>query len=57
MIAHRFFALAIHAACAAAADEMEFQFGDRAITRVGVSSGIAVMAPVEGEGRRSYRRR
>ena len=43
-------ALAIHAAFAAAADEMESQFGERPLMRAGVSSGIAVMAPVEGEG-------
>ena len=43
-------ALAIHAAFAAAADEMESQFGERPIMRAGVSSGIVVMAPVEGEG-------
>jgi class 3 adenylate cyclase len=43
-------ALAIHAAFAAAADEMESQFGERPSMRAGVSSGIAVMAPVEGEG-------
>jgi class 3 adenylate cyclase len=43
-------ALAIHAAFAAAADEMKSQFGECPIMRAGVSSGIAVMAPVEGEG-------
>ena len=42
-------ALAIHAAFAAAADEMESQFGERPMMRAGVSSGIAVMAPIEGE--------
>jgi class 3 adenylate cyclase len=43
-------ALAIHAAFAAAADEIEARFGERPVIRAGVSSGIAVMAPVEGEG-------
>ena len=43
-------ALATHAAFAAAADEIEARFGERPVMRVGASSGIAVMAPVEGEG-------
>ncbi len=40
-------ALAIHAAFAAAADEIEAKFGVRPIMRAGVSSGIAVMARVQ----------
>ena len=42
-------ALSIHATFAAAADEIEAQFGVRPIMRVGVSSGISVMARVEDE--------
>jgi len=42
-------ALSIHATFAAAADEIEAQFGVRPIMRAGVSSGIAVMARVEDE--------
>ncbi len=43
-------ALSIHAAFAAAADEIEAQFGVRPSMRAGVSSGIAVMARVEDDG-------
>jgi class 3 adenylate cyclase len=43
-------AVAIHAAFEAAADEIKARFGERPVMRAGVSSGIAVMAPVEGEG-------
>ena len=42
-------ALSIHAAFAAAGDQMENQFGVRPIMRAGVSSGMAVMARVEGD--------
>ena len=42
-------ALSIHAAFAMAADQMEAQFGVRPIMRAGVSSGMAVMARVEGD--------
>ena len=43
-------ALSIHAAFAAAADEIKAQFGVRPSMRAGVSSGIAVMARVEDDG-------
>lgn len=43
-------ASAIHAAVTAAGDEIELRFGVRPLLRAGVSSGIAVMATVEGEG-------
>jgi class 3 adenylate cyclase len=43
-------AMSIHAAFAAAAGDIEAQFGARPSMRAGVSSGIAVMARVEGEG-------
>jgi class 3 adenylate cyclase len=43
-------ALFIQAEFAAAADDIEAQFGVRPSMRVGVSSGVVVMAPVEGEG-------
>ncbi len=43
-------ALAIHGAFADAEDEIESQFGERPAMRAGVSSGLAVMAPVEGDG-------
>jgi class 3 adenylate cyclase len=41
--------LAIHAAFASAAQDIETQFGVRPSMRVGVSSGSAMMASVEGE--------
>ena len=41
-------AAAIHAAFAEAADEIKARFGERPMMRVGISSGLAVMAPVEG---------
>ncbi len=43
-------AMSIHAAVAAAGDEFEATFGVRPTMRVGVSSGAAVTAPVQGEG-------
>ena len=43
-------AMAIHAAFAAAAPEIDAEFGVRPVMRVGVSSGVAVMASVEGVG-------
>ena len=43
-------ALSIQSAFATAAAAIETQFGVRPNMRAGVSSGIAVMAPVEGEG-------
>lgn len=43
-------ALSIHTAFVAASSEFEAQFGIRPSVRVGVSTGIAVMAVVEGEG-------
>lgn len=42
-------AMSINAALAAAADEIEAQFGVRPVMRTGVSSGLAVMARVEDE--------
>lgn len=42
-------AAAIHAAFAEAADDIKARFGERPLMRVGVSSGLAVMARVEGE--------
>lgn len=43
-------AAAIHAAIARAADGIAARFGTRPVVRVGVSSGVVVMAAVEGEG-------
>ncbi|MGB3247186.1 MAG: AAA family ATPase [Sulfitobacter sp.] len=43
-------AVSIHSAFAAAAAEIETEFGVRPKMRVGVSSGVAVMASVQGEG-------
>jgi class 3 adenylate cyclase/tetratricopeptide (TPR) repeat protein len=42
-------AVAIHAAFAKAADDMEARFGERLVVRVGVASGVVVMASVEGD--------
>jgi Adenylate and Guanylate cyclase catalytic domain len=42
-------ALSIHAALAAAGDEIEARFGTRPTMRIGVSSGLAVVARVEDE--------
>jgi class 3 adenylate cyclase len=42
-------ALAVHAAFAEAGDRIEAQFGVRPSMRVGICSGTAVMAPVEGD--------
>lgn len=43
-------AAAIHAAVAKAADDIEARFDVRPVMRAGVSSGMTVMAAVEGEG-------
>lgn len=43
-------ALSIQAAFGPSAGDIETKFGVRPCVRVGVSSGVAVMAPVEGEG-------
>ncbi len=42
-------ALAIHAAFAAAADDIEAQFGVRPVMRIGISSGTVVMAAVQSD--------
>lgn len=43
-------ALSIQSAFAAAASGIEAEYGVRAVMRAGVSSGVAVMAPLEGDG-------
>lgn len=43
-------ALAIQTAFADAADDIEARFGERPRMRAGVSSGSALIAPIEGEG-------
>ena len=42
-------AFAIHAAFAKAGDEFEARYGERPMMRAGISSGMAVIAPVEGD--------
>lgn len=42
-------AFAIHAAFAKAGNDLEARFGERPVMRTGISSGMAVIAPVEGD--------
>lgn len=42
-------AVALHAALEAAGPDFEAEFGLRPVMRVGISSGVAIMAPVQGE--------